>query len=307
MKRTILVSTALLLTTTALANEVEMVMVPAGPFTMGSDLKPDDGKAQEYGSIKPWYEDEVPKRTVHLPAFMIDKFEVTNHDYRDFVMQNNYWIPNGWKENGYLLQREVLNYGNLERLRKLAVETFKLDMDVSEMEYEPLLEAMVAKQSELDNLPVTGVTWFAARDYCKAQGKRLPSEAEWEKAARGKDGREFPWGNDWDESRLNMGGGEGWEYGVAPIGVHPAGVSPYGAQDMAGNVMEWTADWYQAYPGSELESADFGESDRVVRGGGWGGLGHYVISHFYRTAYRFHLQPAYTFVDLGFRCAKSVD
>jgi len=307
MKRAVVGVIGACLAASSLAAEVEMIEIPAGPFTMGSDVKPDQGKAAEYGSTKPWYQDETPKHTVHLPAFLIDKYEVTNRDYREFVMANNYWIPNGWKENGYLLQRNILHYADLEKLRELATDTFRLDMDVSKMEYEPLIEAIVKHQAQYDNLPVTGVTWFAARDYCEALGKRLPTEEEWEKAARGKGEREYPWGNEWDESRLNIGAGDGWEYGVAPVGSYPKGASPYGVFDMAGNVMEWTADWYQPYPGSEYESKDYGEKMRVVRGGGWGGLGHYVISHFYRTAYRFNLKPEFTFVDLGFRCAKSVD
>lgn len=281
-----------------------MILIPAGPFIMGGEPRDDDGKAQEYGSTKPWYVDESPKHRQGVEAFWIDTFEVTNSQYRDFVIANNYWIPNGWQDNGYLLSREVLGYANLETLRRLATDTFKLDLDTSSMEYDELMEAIVKHQSQFDNLPVTGVTWFQARDFCVAQGKRLPTEVEWEKAARGIDGREYPWGNEWDETRLNIGSGNGWEYGVAPVGSYPNGVSPYGVHDMAGNVMEWTADWYQAYAGSDYKSEDYGEKLRVVRGGGWGGLGHYVISHFYRTAYRFNLQPTYTFVDLGFRCAR---
>ncbi len=282
----------------------DMVLIPAGSFLMGAEPRDDDGKAQEYGSIKPWYLDEAPKHRQMVKAFWLDKFELSNRQYREFVMANNYFIPNGWKENGYLLSRDILSYASLERLRILATDLFKLDLDVSSMEFDALLDALVEHQQQLDNLPVTGVTWFHARDYCQAQGKRLPTEAEWEKAARGDDGREYPWGNDWDESRLNDGSGEGWAHGVAPVGSYPNGVSPYGVHDMAGNVMEWTADWYQPYPGSEYKSDDFGETLRVVRGGGWGGLGHYVISHFYRGAYRFNLQSTYTFVDLGFRCAQ---
>lgn len=294
---------------TAMAEDASngMTLIPAGPFMMGSDVKDDDGKAQEYGSTKPWYQDEAPKRKVEVGAFLIDTFEVTNSEYRDFVIANNHWIPNGWKDNGYLLSREILGYANLERLRILATDTFRLDLDTTTMEYDALLDAIVTYQQQFDNLPVTGVTWFQARDYCVAQGKRLPTEVEWEKAARGTDGREYPWGNAWDETRLNIGSGDGWENGVAPVGSYAGGVSPYGVHDMAGNVMEWTADWYQPYPGSEYESEDFGEKLRVVRGGGWGGLGHYVISHFYRAAYRFNLQPNYTFVDLGFRCAKDAE
>jgi formylglycine-generating enzyme required for sulfatase activity len=89
-----------------------------------------------------------------------------------------------------------------------------------------------------------------------------------------------------------------------PVGSFEAGKSFYGVYDMAGNVMEWVADWYQPYPGNRYRSDDFGEKYKVVRGGGWGGLGHYVISHFYRAAYRFYLTPDARYEDLGFRCAK---
>lgn len=282
-----------------------MIRIPAGPFAMGSDMKDDGGRAVEFGTMKPWYEDETPKRTVKLPEFWIDTYEVTNKDFRDFVITNNYFIPVGWKESGYLLTADMLSYANIKTLRKLAQDTFKLDMDVRQMEKQALFDAILKHQAQFDNLPVTGVTWRQADAYCQMNDKRLPTEAEWEKAARGSQGVEFPWGNDWDESKLNAGSGEGWEHHVAPVGSYPQGVSPYGVHDMAGNVMEWTADWYKPYPGNEYESEDYGEEMRVVRGGGWGGLGHYVISHFYRTTYRFNMRPGYTFVDLGFRCAKS--
>ena len=80
----------------------------------------------------------------------------------------------------------------------------------------------------------------------------------------------------------------------------------YGLYDMAGNVMEWVQDWYQAYPGSAYASEAYGKTYKVVRGGGWGGLGHYALAQFYRAAYRLYMRPDALFTDIGFRCAKDV-
>ena len=166
-----------------------------------------------------------------------------------------------------------------------------------------MIAAIEKRQKTLDNYPVTGVTWPNARDYCAWVKKRLPTEAEWEKAARGPRGQEFPWGSEWDPAKLNAASADNWEDGVSPVGAYPQGKSPYGVFDMAGNVMEWVQDDYQPYPGATYKSTAFAKPDKVVRGGGWGGIGHYVIGHFYRGAYRFHLAPHSAFSDLGFRCA----
>ena len=237
----------------------------------------------------------------------LDKFEVTNAEFREFVITENYWVPETWRINGYLLTRPVLMQADLATLIRLADKLFRLDMNVYNMSQSELLDAIEKQQQGMDALPISGVTWQHAQDYCQWRGKRLPKEAEWEKASRGNKAPEYPWGNEWDESRLNAGENEDWPLGFAPVDAYESGRSPYGVYNMSGNVMEWVADWYQPYPGNDYKAEAYGEEYKVVRGGGWGGDGHYAISHFYRSAYRFYLRPASTFVDLGFRCAKDAD
>lgn len=233
-----------------------MVSVPAGEFTMGSQVG--DADAQ-------------PTRKVYVGAFYIDKYETTNAQYVQFL--NTVGGP----------------VGQCEGHRCLDTRAESTDSHI-------FWEGRYRVEAGYEQHPVTNLSWYGARAYCRYHGKRLPTEAEWEKAARGTDGRSYPWGDQLDPRRLNADRRVG---DTASVGSYPGGKSPYGAHDMAGNVWEWVFDWYQAYPGSPAQSPFFGEKYKVVRGGSWNHPDEDA-----RTFHRDLAHPARRIHVVGVRCAQ---
>ncbi|MBN1440761.1 MAG: formylglycine-generating enzyme family protein [Anaerolineales bacterium] len=253
------------------------VFVPAGEFIMGSDDN-DAKKTFEQGRAYP----ELPVHTVFLAAFWIDRYEVTNGQYALCV------------DAGACRPPHLVSSG---------------ESDVHES-YVPVYFG----NPEYADYPVVWVSWFMAEDYCAWAGRRLPSEAEWEKAARGTDARTYTWGNDPPSSTVanlcdtncplvhaNHAFNDGFAI-TAPVGSFPTGASPYGALDMAGNVWEWTSSLIMDYP----YRADDGREDltatgeRSWRGGSWTN-GYWWM----RVTLRYRSVDWYWNYNLGFRCASS--
>ncbi len=250
-----------------------MVLIPGGAFRMGSN----DAEADN---------DEQPVHTVHVDAFYMDTHEVTNLEYKRFVLANPQWqktrIPRALHNGNYLKHWSGNNY-----------------------------------PSGKANHPVTYVSWYGAMAYAAWAGKRLPTEAEWEKAARGgKSGLKYPWGNTISSARANYGGNVG---DTRPVGSYAS--NGYGLYDMAGNVWEWCLDAYDSdfyfnspsrNPLSDvntISNLDLIVNDythvkslRVLRGGGW-----YDLTRYLRAANRLWDSPTITnFNSFGFRCARAV-
>jgi formylglycine-generating enzyme len=263
-----------------------MVLVPAGRFVMGLSSGEAEAALRSYGGHPSFYMASVPRRVVELPAFWVDRTEVTNRLYEAFVRATGHPPPHDEHE--------------------WAAPYWWVDG---------------SPRPELADHPVTLVTFEDAEAYCRWRGLRLPTEEQWEKAARGPDGRAYPWGGAYagallagaeQRSSVPLERIEGWtdwwrtvyrgrmrgrEVGTFPVGRFPGGASPWGALDMAGNVFEWVDALFDPYPGAGPAHPDFGQGYRVVRGGDW-----YLDRIYHHTAMRLRAPPDHRVPTIGFRC-----
>lgn len=221
-----------------------------------------------------------------------------------------------WVPPGDFLMGSPTGQGNSDQQPQHTVNlsTFLIDKtEVTAAQYQRCVEAGACSAPSADahctfgvagkeNHPINCVDWNQAAAYCAWAGKRLPTEAEWEKAARGTDGRVYPWGDAWDASKLNSA--ESGPGTTTAVGSYLAGASPHDALDMAGNVREWVADWYDPiyYAQSPRQSPTGPASGqyRVLRGGSWSDTAYYV-----RAVYRAWRAPGNRYDYVGFRCARS--
>jgi len=243
------------------------VTIPAGTFQMGAQSKdPAKGNYDPEANA-----DESPVHVVELNAFQIGRCPVTVEEYGQFLKDEGYGDQQWWKGGGFGQKAAPGDWEEQMRHR---------------------------------SRPVVNVTWYEAAAYCAWAGGRLPTEAEWERAARGTEGRKYPWGNEApDASRANYGGTTVGH--ASPVGLFPRGKTPEGMVDMAGNVWEWVADWYaDDYHGKSPRENPPGPKRgdyRVLRGGSW-----FYPSWLLRSARRLGLAPVHWYVGFGFRCAREV-
>ncbi|MCJ7622287.1 MAG: formylglycine-generating enzyme family protein [Anaerolineaceae bacterium] len=266
--------------------EPQLMHIPAGAFLMGTSDQQIEWLAQNIELAKKWKEKgffsrEQPQHTVTLPDYHIGRYPITVAEYRTFIKADGYHERRFWTKTGW-------TWLNVEN---------RIQPDHCNDE----------KWSGDQRLPVVGVSWYEAYAYCQwlndttGCAYRLPTEAEWEKTARGIDGRQFPWGNQIDISRSNTRA-SGIERTLSVGEYSPAGDSPYGCVDMTGNVSEWTKTKFSPYPyhAGDGRNDAAGEFERTTRGGSW----HSLMLRA-RTVSRRMNDPFFTDTDLGFRCACS--
>jgi iron(II)-dependent oxidoreductase len=259
-----------------------MVEVPAGFFEMGS----------RWESFA--YDNELPARNIFLPAFKIDRLLTTNEEYARFVEAGGYERREFWSDEGWTWR---------------AQENWTSPLYWRRVDGQWLLQTMFEESPMPPTHPVTGVSWYEAEAYAKFMKKRLPTEAEWEKAASWdallNRKRRFAWGDE-NPGPIHANFGNHFR-GTTPVGSFPAGASSYGCLDMTGNVWEWTGDSFEGYPNfepfpyPEYSEIWFDGDHRILKGGSWA-TATSVLRTSFRNFFRRHFRIAFA----GIRCASDV-
>jgi len=229
----------------------EMVLIPAGKFLRGTDFR---------------LADEGPRHELDLPAYWIDKYEVTNIQYKKFNNETKRRSPGHFRNRSF-------------------------------------------PPGKADH-PVTFVSWNDADAYCQWAAKRLPDDKEWEKAARGVDGRVFPWGSEFAIKHANTP--VRWvamqkQGDTTPVGAFESGKSPFGVYDMTGNVWEWTSSWYEPYPGNSRITENYGQKYKTLKGGSWWDCSFYKCGISAPVFNRSFFHPRTKNDSFGFRCARDAE
>lgn len=281
-----------------------MASVPGGTFQMGTTpievlQAVDQCRLRDGGNCQVAYgEDSNPPFQVRLDPFQIETTEVTFRQYVTFL--------------NYLRSQGISHLNGCSGF--LCIQTVNERPDGGVITFD---SQNYNAPPGLVSHPVFGVTWYGAQAYCQAIGRRLPTEAEWERAARGDDGRIYPWGNEWSNALAKTNRPQDAPPGTVPVGSYPQGASPYGVLDMAGNLSEWVNDWYapdyyaqqanQPQPVYDPQGAPIA-LEKVLRGGSWDG-----VPFFARTVHRQSWLPVPDSPNdpryprwIGFRCASDV-
>ena len=312
-------------------DKAEMILIPAGEFLMGSTRKEVRNAEEKWGLKEGLLESEIPQHIVYVNAFYIDKYEVTNAQYKKFVDETGHQVPTVPTKEEVIaaLKSELEELGR--KAEKIPDSEINATIQDNVKKLSPWAWKDRTYPSGKSTHPVVLVNWHDALAYANWAGKRLPTEAEWEKAARGADGRFYPWGNDWDATRCNsaerlalrplptLQASLEWFYEewanlesikraqntTVPVGNYRKGRSPYGVHDMAGNIFEWCADWYDkdyySYSPKRNPQGPKNGTTRVLRGGSWNYPGFKL-----RSTYRNMHAPSIGGAPNGFRCVLDV-
>ncbi len=256
----------------------EMAFIRAGKFIRGSDFKENKLAFKMCRKVDKscklwWFSDEYPAALVMLDNYWIDVYEVTNEIYLEFVKATGH--PPALDDS---CTTDACREGNLWKGASFP--------------------------PKIRRQPVTQISWYDAEAYCKWRGKRLPTEAEWEKAARGPSGSMYPWGKASPKGRATFNRKWNGIHTMTNVGSYPGGASIYGLHDMAGNVWEWVDNWYHRtyYSfGTKNNPKGYTKGEyKSLRGGSWVNFPDSL-----RSAFRRWSRPDVRFNDTGFRCARS--